>query len=314
MEALALLVIAIGAVEAAIGIFRIMLARRASDADKRAVWLGFARWLVAGLTFQLAADIVHTTVTPGWDEIGRVAAIAAIRTFLTFFLDRDIELRIPASGRERCKAHLTQLSLIGYGAIFTLFFITLGPLKILGPFAQLTRETDEATMRKIAVRAFVLAVIAVVAGGLAGRALLEYWGISSSAMLLSGGIIFALVGLSLVLEQYQPAHPAPPPLPAVPMAAAMRITFPTVVTPYGIAALIVVLTNSRDAERTGAILALLLAVMVLNLLTMLYGRRIMGGVTVMVLQVIGAVLGVLQVAIAVDMILRALRELGVLHG
>ena len=117
-----------------------------------------------------------------------------------------------------------------------------------------------------------------------------------------------------MIEQYQPAHPAPPALPAVPLAAAMRITFPTVVTPYGIAALIVVLTNSRDLGRIGAILALLLAVMVLNLLTMLYGRRIMGGVTVMVLQVIGAVLGVLQVAIAIDMILRALHELAVLHG
>jgi len=204
-------------------------------------------------------------------------------------------------------------ALIGFGAIFTLFFITLGPLKILGPFAQLTRETDEATMRKIAVRAFVLAVIAVVAGGFAGRALLENWGISASAMLLAGGIIFALVGLSLVLEQYQPARPAPPALPAVPIAAAMRITFPTVVTPYGIAALIVVLTNSRDFGRSGAILAILLAVMVLNLLTMLYGRRIMGGVAVMALQIIGAVLGVLQVALAIDMILRALHELGLLH-
>ena len=204
-------------------------------------------------------------------------------------------------------------ALLSYGAIFTLFFITLGPLKILGPFAQLTRETDEATMQRIAVRAFVLAVIAVVAGGFAGRVLLENWGISASAMLLAGGIIFALVGLRLVLEQYQPAHPVPPPLPGEPIAAAMRITFPTVVTPYGIAALIVVLTNSRDAERTGTILALLLAVMVLNLLTMLYGRRIMDGVTVIALQVIGAVLGVLQVAIATDMILRALSALGLLH-
>ena len=98
LEALALLVIAIGAGEAAIGIFRVMLARHAKDAEKRAVWLGFARWLVAGLTFQLAADIVHTTVAPGWDEIGRVAAIAAIRTFLTFFLDRDIELQTRQAG------------------------------------------------------------------------------------------------------------------------------------------------------------------------------------------------------------------------
>jgi multiple antibiotic resistance protein len=198
--------------------------------------------------------------------------------------------------------------------VFTLLFVTLGPLKVLGPFVQLTRDTDESTMRQIAVRAFVLAVIAVVVGGFAGRALIENWGISVPALLLSGGIIFALVGLTLVLEQYQPAHPAPPPLPAAPMAAAMRITFPIVVTPYGIAALIVLLANSPDATRTAGILAILLAVMVLNLLAMLYARRIMGGITVMVLQIAGAVLGVLQIALAIDMILRALRELNVLHG
>ena len=93
LEALALLVIAVGGVEAAIGIMRLLVHRHASAAETRGLWLGFAHWLVAGLTFQLAADIVHTTVTPGWEEIGRVAAIAAIRTFLTFFLDRDIELQ-----------------------------------------------------------------------------------------------------------------------------------------------------------------------------------------------------------------------------
>lgn len=63
--------------------------------------------------------------------------------------------------------------LVGYGAVFTLFFITLGPLKILGPFAQLTREADEATARGIAWRTFVIALIAVVVGGFAGRALHE---------------------------------------------------------------------------------------------------------------------------------------------
>jgi multiple antibiotic resistance protein len=205
-------------------------------------------------------------------------------------------------------------ALIGLGAVFTLLFVTLGPLKVLGPFVQLTREADEATLRQIAARAFILAVIAAVVGGFAGSALLASWNVSVSAMLLSGGIIFAIVGLNLVLEQYQPAHPAPPPLPAAPMAAAMRITFPIVVTPYGIAALIVLLANSPDAVRTARVLGILLAVMVFNLLAMLYARRIMGGVTVMALQIAGAVLGALQVALAMDMILRALRELNVLHG
>jgi multiple antibiotic resistance protein len=202
-------------------------------------------------------------------------------------------------------------ALLGLGAVFTLLFVTLGPVKILGPFAQLTRDADEAKVKQIAVRAFPLAVVAVVAGGFAGRALLGNWGISIPALMLAGGIIFFLVGLNLVLEQYQPA-PAAPPLPAAPMAAALRLAFPTVVTPYGIAAVIALLVNSPDAARTASVVVILIGVMVLNLLAMLYSRRLMGGATVMALQIFGAVLGVLQVALAVQLILRGLRELGVL--
>ena len=51
--------------------------------------------------------------------------------------------------------------------------------------------------------------------------------------------------------------------------------------------------------------------MVVSLLAMLYVRRIMGGVIVLALQIVGAVLGVLQVALAVQMILRGLQDLGV---
>jgi uncharacterized membrane protein len=43
-----------------------------------------------GLTFQLAADILETAITTSWDEVARLGAIAAIRTFLNFFLERDL--------------------------------------------------------------------------------------------------------------------------------------------------------------------------------------------------------------------------------
>ena len=91
VEAIAILVIAIGSVEALINITRVMFTRGATNVQKRAVWLEFARWLVAALTFQLAADIVNTSFSPSWDEVGRLAAVAAIRTFLSFFLDREVE-------------------------------------------------------------------------------------------------------------------------------------------------------------------------------------------------------------------------------
>ena len=52
-------------------------------------------------------------------------------------------------------------------------------------------------------------------------------------------------------------------------------------------------------------------VMVLNLLAMLFARRILNGGTALALQLVGAVLGVLQVAFSVQIMLRGLRELGV---
>ena len=105
IEAIAIVIIAIGAVEAVIGIVRLSLRSGATNNDRRAVWLTFARWLVAGLTFQLAADVVNTSFAPTWDELGHLAAIAAIRTFLSYFLDRPDPLRF-----DECEKFLVDLS------------------------------------------------------------------------------------------------------------------------------------------------------------------------------------------------------------
>jgi len=90
IELVAILVVTIGTAEAVASAVR-MIFRGKSDAARREAMLKYARWLAAGLTFQLAGDIVHTAVAPSWDDLGRLAAIAVIRTFLTFFLERDIK-------------------------------------------------------------------------------------------------------------------------------------------------------------------------------------------------------------------------------
>jgi uncharacterized membrane protein len=91
VEAIAILIIVIGSIEAVVNIVRLLAASEPTSMQKRAVWLEFARWLVAALTFQLAADIVNTSFSPTWDEVGRLAAVAAIRTFLSYFLDHEVE-------------------------------------------------------------------------------------------------------------------------------------------------------------------------------------------------------------------------------
>ena len=98
IEAIAILVVAYGTVRAVLDVGRLAFMREARDVHARAVWLRFAHVLVAGLTFQLAADIVGTTVAPTWEEVGRLASVAGIRTFLSYFLDREVREREEVDG------------------------------------------------------------------------------------------------------------------------------------------------------------------------------------------------------------------------
>jgi uncharacterized membrane protein len=94
LEALSVLMIALGGVESLYQILMPMARHTATQGARRAAWLTLARWLVLGLEFMLAADIVRTAIAPSWDDIGQLAAIAVIRTFLNYFLERDLEAAI----------------------------------------------------------------------------------------------------------------------------------------------------------------------------------------------------------------------------
>jgi uncharacterized membrane protein len=62
-------------------------------ATRRDLFVGFAGWIILALEFALGADIVRSAIAPTWDDIGQLAAIAAIRTVLNYFLERDIDER-----------------------------------------------------------------------------------------------------------------------------------------------------------------------------------------------------------------------------
>ncbi|MDW5612747.1 MULTISPECIES: DUF1622 domain-containing protein [Mycolicibacterium] len=88
IEACGAVVIMIGAV-VAIAKFVVALSRRSIN-QFSAVRLTLARFLVLGLEFQLAADVLRTAISPSFEEIGKLAAIATIRTVLNYFLNREI--------------------------------------------------------------------------------------------------------------------------------------------------------------------------------------------------------------------------------
>jgi multiple antibiotic resistance protein len=77
---------------------------------------------------------------------------------------------------------------------------------------------------------------------------------------------------------------------------------------------IVLLALSTEGGRTAIIVGMVVVVMLLNLVAMLFARRILVGVTIVILQILGAVLGILQAGLAVQIILRGLRDLKIVSA
>ena len=89
-ELIATLLIAIWCIGAFVLVVRMMVERHTHVRTIKDIWLRLAGWILLALEFTLAADIVRTSISPTWQDLGKLAAIAAIRTVLSIFLERDL--------------------------------------------------------------------------------------------------------------------------------------------------------------------------------------------------------------------------------
>jgi len=91
IEAAAVLVVTFGSLEALFKLLVVMARPSTSHGMRKAIWRRFGVWLLLGLEFALAADIITSVISPTWQDIGELGAIAVIRTFLNYFLEHDLE-------------------------------------------------------------------------------------------------------------------------------------------------------------------------------------------------------------------------------
>jgi multiple antibiotic resistance protein len=193
------------------------------------------------------------------------------------------------------------LAFIRLPEVFTFFFIMLGPLRILAPFAMLTSAGSQAEARSVALRAIGLATLIVLIASLLGSVMLVNWHVAIGELAVAGGIVFFLVALQIVLEPYSQSAHASEPAARAP-SSVMELTrklVPVIVTPWGIAAVIFFLTV--DPDQRWPIIAILVGVMAVDLLALLFDRQILR-ILGFPLQLVGTVLSVLQVALSVELI------------
>lgn len=91
LEIVALIIIVFAAIRAIQRLLSRVLRQRELVDYHEAVRLEFGLSLALALEFLLAADIAATAVAPSWEALGKLGVVAAIRTFLNFFLEVEVE-------------------------------------------------------------------------------------------------------------------------------------------------------------------------------------------------------------------------------
>ena len=91
VEVVAVLVVAFGSIEAFVKLLWVVATPGTTHGERKAIWRRYGVWLLLGLEFELAADIISSVVSPTWQDLVKLGAIAVIRTFLNYFLEKDLE-------------------------------------------------------------------------------------------------------------------------------------------------------------------------------------------------------------------------------
>ncbi|MCP9933603.1 MarC family protein [Cyanobium sp. Candia 9D4] len=199
-------------------------------------------------------------------------------------------------------------------SIFVLFFITLGPIKTIIPFVQLTAHADSSLCRIVALRAALASTAIVLTLCVVGPLLLKNWNVSFDAVALTGGLILVVLPLQMMLKSDESPPSRGEATEAIPTSMLIsRLVIPTIVTPPGIATILALTVLSRGNQPSWlAVVVLLVLIMITNLVAMIAARKLLGFITAAGLRVIGWVFAVLQASLGMQVLLNSLRRLGAL--
>ncbi|MGK7958377.1 MAG: MarC family protein [Crocosphaera sp.] len=185
-----------------------------------------------------------------------------------------------------------------------ILLMTIGPIKIIPVFARLTQNASKKVKKQLAIRSFALSTSSILIVALTSESLLNKYKISLSSLIVAAGIVLFLLSLKMLLAQYGTQENNPLPIPENPLRSLISpLTFPTILTPQGIALVMISMTIAQRLDNNAhKILGLIMLVMILNLLCMLYAKQILNFLKPTLLQVLNLILSIIQLALAISFI------------
>jgi multiple antibiotic resistance protein len=200
---------------------------------------------------------------------------------------------------------------INLGFIFAIFFLTLGPLKLIPSFYGLTQGLDGKARIGLALKSTTLAFLILVVAAVVGSTLATNWRVSREAMTITGGFLLLIGSLKVLSSVLAPPAPReePPPGPAAKRPISIVISplaIPGIITPWGLVALLLFVGVAEDQNRLGGVAVALVLIMLLNIVGMIFAGPVMRTVGLPAMSVLGWVFSILQAALGVTFMLRGL--------
>jgi multiple antibiotic resistance protein len=195
-----------------------------------------------------------------------------------------------------------------FAFVFTILFMLVGPLKLIGSFARATRGAEPSFKRSVAIRAELIAAAVCVFVVVAGGSLLSKYHISLDALRIATGLVLLISALVTIFGRVRSPGPGSGAPSAIQLAAS-PVALPGILPPAGIAAILI---GTQFPGMIQAVVLCLAILMVLDFLVMYFIDSIVKtpGLTV-VLGVLGDVLVFVQVCLAVEVFLTAFKNLGI---
>ncbi|WP_313330893.1 MarC family protein [Sphingobium yanoikuyae] len=198
--------------------------------------------------------------------------------------------------------------------VLIIFFVTLGPIKVIPAYAQLTREISAGDRRALAIKATLLATAVGFLILFLGDKLRANWQIGSADLLMTGGILLLIGALDAIKNaEHRPDAQEPPQ--STKGLALSPVTFPIIITPYGIVALLLFAAVAGDTQTfLIGVFGIFLGMMIADCLAMSYARQLLGFIRIGTLMAFGWLIAVLQAALAIHAFMTGLQQYGVIPG
>jgi multiple antibiotic resistance protein len=203
---------------------------------------------------------------------------------------------------------------LGVFDILGIFLVTLGPLKAAIVYTTLTADSDSDFRRLVAIKTVVTATIVAILFLVVGEFLLKIFHVSVPALKIAGGLVLLLYALHMVMGDESNQEAQGRAVTQTTDIGVFPLAMPLMATPQGIVMIVTITATTSSINEMLIVAGLIFGTMAFNFIFLLAAHRIIGLIGPLGLQIVARIVGLLFLALGVQLMIWGLSDLGVLEN